>query len=92
MDASALEAERRERDSFMKEHYASPIPEEHLEKIFSRFFSYRRNGTEGDGHTGLGLASVTMDLPGTARPIDGDGAGDDQTLLLTAGESEGTIV
>ena len=34
------------------------IPEEHLEKIFSRFFSYRRNGTEGDGHTGLGLAIV----------------------------------
>ena len=31
MDASAVEAERRERDSFMKEHYASPIPEEHLE-------------------------------------------------------------
>lgn len=34
------------------------IPEEHLEKIFSRFFSYRRNGTEGDGHSGLGLAIV----------------------------------
>ncbi len=34
------------------------IPEEHLEKIFWRFFSYRRNGTEGDGHTGLGLAIV----------------------------------
>ena len=34
------------------------IPEEHIERIFSRFFSYRRNGTEGDGHTGLGLAIV----------------------------------
>ena len=34
------------------------IPNEHLERIFSRFFSYRRNGTEGDGHTGLGLAIV----------------------------------
>ncbi len=34
------------------------IPEEHLDKIFSRFFSYRAGGTEGDGHTGLGLAIV----------------------------------
>ncbi len=34
------------------------IPEEHLEKIFSRFFSYRQNGSQGDGHTGLGLAIV----------------------------------
>ncbi len=34
------------------------IPDEHLEKIFSRFFSYRQNGTGGDGHTGLGLAIV----------------------------------
>ena len=34
------------------------IPDEHLERIFSRFFSYRRNGTEEGGHTGLGLAIV----------------------------------
>ena len=40
------------------------IPPEHLEKIFSRFFSYRRNGTEGDGHTGLGLAIVKAIIDG----------------------------
>ena len=34
------------------------IPDEHLERIFSRFFSYRRNGSEEGGHTGLGLAIV----------------------------------
>ncbi len=34
------------------------IPAEHLDRIFSRFFSYRQNGTGQDGHTGLGLAIV----------------------------------
>lgn len=35
------------------------IPEEHLEKIFSRFFSYRPGQPKKkDGHTGLGLAIV----------------------------------
>ncbi len=31
MDIEALAAERAERDRFMAEHYASPIPEEHVE-------------------------------------------------------------
>ncbi len=34
------------------------IPDEHLDRIFLRFFSYRQNGTGRDGHTGLGLAIV----------------------------------
>ncbi|MCU0303713.1 MAG: ATP-binding protein [Thermoanaerobaculales bacterium] len=33
------------------------IPEEHLERIFDRFFSYRPDRS-GDGHSGLGLSIV----------------------------------
>ncbi len=54
------------------------IPEEHLEKIFSRFFSYRQNGTEGDGHTGLGLAIVKAIVEaygGEARATNHEGGG-----------------
>lgn len=52
------------------------IPEEHLHKIFDRFFSYRR---AGDGHTGLGLAIVKSIVEGyggqvTAANADGGGA------------------
>ncbi|MEM7350029.1 MAG: ATP-binding protein [Acidobacteriota bacterium] len=39
------------------------IPQEHLERIFSRFFSYRRNGS-AEGHTGLGLAIVKAIVEG----------------------------
>ncbi len=35
------------------------IPEEHLDRIFTRFFTYRPDGARGeDGHTGLGLSIV----------------------------------
>jgi len=34
------------------------IPEEHLERIFSRFFSYRPGDTGDGGHSGLGLSIV----------------------------------
>ncbi len=55
----AIALETRDREAVVSIRDRGPgIPEEHLEKIFSRFFSYRRNGTEGDGHTGLGLAIV----------------------------------
>ena len=55
------------------------IPEEHLELIFSRFFSYRDNGPSGDGHTGLGLAIVRTIVEGyggtvAARNAAGGGA------------------
>lgn len=32
------------------------IPDEHRDRIFRRFFSYRPDDTTGSGHTGLGLA------------------------------------
>jgi len=32
------------------------IPDEHRDRIFSRFFSYRPEDTNGSNHTGLGLA------------------------------------
>lgn len=34
------------------------IPEEHRQRIFGRFFSYRPEGDGDDNHTGLGLALV----------------------------------
>ena len=51
--------ETRETVAAISIHDQGPgIPEEHLELIFTRFFSYRRNGAGSDGHTGLGLAIV----------------------------------
>ena len=34
------------------------IPEEHYERIFNRFFSYRPDDTDDSGHSGLGLSIV----------------------------------
>jgi len=34
------------------------IPEEHVDRIFSRFFSYRPDHSDGGGHSGLGLSIV----------------------------------
>ncbi len=34
------------------------IPEEHYERIFNRFFSYRPDPTDDGGHSGLGLSIV----------------------------------
>jgi two-component system sensor histidine kinase ChvG len=40
------------------------IPDEHRDRIFSRFFSYRPDGDSADGHTGLGLATVKAIVEG----------------------------
>lgn len=46
------------------------IPDEHLEKIFARFFSYRPDGAEtANGHTGLGLAIVKAIVEGSGGTI-----------------------
>ena len=61
------------------------IPEEHLEQIFSRFFSYRENGAgaggpngSGDGHAGLGLAivqTIVEGYGGAVKAWNADGGG-----------------
>ncbi|RMH20350.1 MAG: HAMP domain-containing protein [Acidobacteria bacterium] len=66
------------------------IAEQHLERVFARFFSYRPQGDGGrDGHTGLGLAIVKAIVErygGTveARNADGGGAALTVTLPLAA--------
>lgn len=49
------------------------IPEEHVELIFSRFFSYRPEEAE-DGHTGLGLAIVKSIVEGAGGRVAGRNA------------------
>lgn len=44
------------------------IPEEHRERIFTRFFSWRP-ASEGSGHTGLGLAIVRAIVDGCAGRV-----------------------
>ncbi len=34
------------------------IPDEHIDRVFDRFFSYRPDDPDDDGHSGLGLAIV----------------------------------
>lgn len=55
------------------------VPPEHLERIFSRFFSYRPVASPEDGHTGLGLALVKAIVEGyggtvIVRQASGGGA------------------
>ena len=60
------------------------IPEEHFERIFSRFFSYRPDHT-GDGHSGLGLSivrAVVEAYHGTVTAGDRSGGGAKMTVRL----------
>ena len=55
------------------------IPEEHFERIFSRFFSYRPDQSDDGGHSGLGLSIVRAVVEAyhgtvTAGARSGDGA------------------
>ncbi len=64
------------------------IPEEHLERIFTRFFSYRPQ--ESDTHSGLGLATVKAIVEGyggtiTAANRENGGAVFTVTLPLAEG-------
>lgn len=49
------------------------IPEEHLDKIFHRFFTYRPHTTNGKGdHTGLGLSIVRAIVEGYGGAVTAD--------------------
>ena len=60
------------------------IPEEHLERIFSRFFSYRPDHP-ADGHSGLGLSIVKAVIEayhGTVTAGTRSGGGAKMTVRL----------
>ncbi len=48
------------------------IPPEHLERIFSRFFSYRPGADPGRGHMGLGLAIVKAIVEGYGGTVSAE--------------------
>jgi len=61
------------------------IPEEHLERIFSRFFSYRPDDTGDGGHSGLGLSivrAVVEAYQGTVTAGARSGGGATMTVRL----------
>jgi two-component system sensor histidine kinase ChvG len=66
------------------------IPEQHLQRVWARFFSYRPPGT-GDGkpHTGLGLAIVKAIVEGYGGSVSGangeDGGAEFEVRLPLAG-------
>ena len=53
------------------------IPEQHINRIFERFFAYRPGSShEKDGHTGLGLAIVRAIVEGYGGSIRAENAAD----------------
>jgi two-component system sensor histidine kinase ChvG len=61
------------------------IPDEHLERIFSRFFSYRPDEQGDRGHTGLGLSivrAVVEAYHGTVTASSRSGGGAKMTVRL----------
>jgi two-component system sensor histidine kinase ChvG len=61
------------------------VPPEHLERIFTRFFSYRPVESPEDGHTGLGLALVKALVEGYGGTVvagDNSGAGAEFVVTL----------
>ncbi len=65
------------------------IPEEHREKIFQRFFTYRPEGARGkDGYTGLGLAivrAIVESAGGKVAAGETEGGGAVMTVELPLG-------
>jgi len=45
------------------------IPEEHLDRLFTRFFSYRPDEQDSSSHTGLGLAIVRAIVEGVGGAV-----------------------
>ncbi|MCG6947457.1 MAG: histidine kinase [Acidobacteria bacterium] len=65
------------------------IPDEHRDRIFKRFFSYRPDDEAGSGHTGLGLALVRAIVEshgGTIRAEGRSGGGTMMVVVLPLGK------
>ena len=65
------------------------IPEEHRDRIFSRFFSYRPDDDAGSNHTGLGLAlarSIVESHGGTITAEPRRGGGTRMVMVLPLAE------
>ena len=58
------------------------IPDEHRERIFGRFFSYRPDDDAGSGHTGLGLALVRAIIESYGGSISAEPRGGGGTKMV----------
>jgi two-component system OmpR family sensor kinase len=61
------------------------IPPEHRQRVFDRFFSYRPQTHDRDGHTGLGLAIVRAVIEaygGTVAAEERSGGGTKMVVRL----------
>jgi len=69
------------------------FPPEHLERVFTRFFSYRPAQSDATSHSGLGLALVKAIIEGfggTVAATNRDRGGAQINLMLPRIRSEGT--